>query len=212
MNYRPCSRAAAIFTVAIIAMVCTAPQGRADNLERIAEKQRQEREAFRERIADQYKRMHEKWKTREGPPPGVTPLVMKAIEMSIFYEGQEIKELEPVFGKDKMLEYQDGDVRVVIVRLDRDESQQLHLGTIGTQWHLMLDVDQASLVKRIRLEDTSVKILRMIHGMSPKPYKGPIPPETVQAEQGGVDQPATAPELKSEGKDKSQPESKVRPR
>jgi hypothetical protein len=33
-----------------------------------------------------------------------------------------------------------------------------------------------------------------------------------QAEQGGADQPATAPELKSEGKDKPQPESKVRPR
>ena len=31
------------------------------------------------------------------------------------------------------------------------------------------------------------------------------------AEQGGADQPATAPELKSEGKDKPQPESKVRP-
>jgi hypothetical protein len=33
-----------------------------------------------------------------------------------------------------------------------------------------------------------------------------------KAEQGGADQPATAPELKSEGKDKPQPESKVRPR
>jgi hypothetical protein len=32
------------------------------------------------------------------------------------------------------------------------------------------------------------------------------------AEQGGADEPATAPELKSEGKDKPQPESKVRPR
>jgi hypothetical protein len=32
------------------------------------------------------------------------------------------------------------------------------------------------------------------------------------AEKGGADQPATAPELKSEGKDKPQPESKVRPR
>jgi hypothetical protein len=32
------------------------------------------------------------------------------------------------------------------------------------------------------------------------------------AEQGGDDQPATAPELKSEGKDKPQPESKVAPR
>lgn len=31
-------------------------------------------------------------------------------------------------------------------------------------------------------------------------------------EQAGADQPATAPELKSEGKDKPQPESKVRPR
>jgi NigD-like C-terminal beta sandwich domain len=30
--------------------------------------------------------------------------------------------------------------------------------------------------------------------------------------EGGADQPATAPELKSEGKDKPQPESKVRPR
>jgi hypothetical protein len=30
-------------------------------------------------------------------------------------------------------------------------------------------------------------------------------------QQGGADQPATAPELKSEGKDKPQPESKVRP-
>jgi len=33
-----------------------------------------------------------------------------------------------------------------------------------------------------------------------------------KAEQGGADQPATAPELKSEGIDKPQPESKVRPR
>jgi hypothetical protein len=33
-----------------------------------------------------------------------------------------------------------------------------------------------------------------------------------QGQQGGADQPATAPELKSEGKDKPQPESKVRPR
>ena len=33
-----------------------------------------------------------------------------------------------------------------------------------------------------------------------------------QAEQAGADQPATAPELKSEGKDKPKPESKVAPR
>lgn len=33
-----------------------------------------------------------------------------------------------------------------------------------------------------------------------------------QGEQGGADQPTTAPELKSEGKDKPQPESKVAPR
>jgi hypothetical protein len=33
----------------------------------------------------------------------------------------------------------------------------------------------------------------------------------LKSEQGGADQPATAPELKSEGKDKPQPESKVRP-
>jgi hypothetical protein len=38
------------------------------------------------------------------------------------------------------------------------------------------------------------------------------PIQTKSSEQGGADQPATAPELKSEGKDKPQPESKVRPR
>jgi hypothetical protein len=37
-------------------------------------------------------------------------------------------------------------------------------------------------------------------------------PKDNKAEQGGADQPATAPELKSEGKDKPQPESKVAPR
>ena len=36
-------------------------------------------------------------------------------------------------------------------------------------------------------------------------------PKFEEVEQGGADQPATAPELKSEGKDKPQPESKVRP-
>jgi len=157
-------------------MVCTAPQGRADSSKRLAEKERQEKEAFRERIAAQYERIYEKWKMREGPPPGVTPLVMKAIEMGIFYVGQEIKELEPVFGKGKMFEYQDRDGRVVIIPLDRDDSQLPHL-TIGSQWHLMVDVDQASLVKRIRLEETSMKILLMRHGLVPKLYRGAIPPE-----------------------------------
>ena len=36
-------------------------------------------------------------------------------------------------------------------------------------------------------------------------------PTKKRIEQGGADQPATAPLLKSEGKDKPQPESKVRP-
>ena len=36
--------------------------------------------------------------------------------------------------------------------------------------------------------------------------------EEAKSEQGGADQPTTAPELKSEGKDKPQPESKVAPR
>ncbi len=36
--------------------------------------------------------------------------------------------------------------------------------------------------------------------------------ESPEADQGGADQPATAPELKSEGKDKPQPEKEVRPR
>lgn len=36
--------------------------------------------------------------------------------------------------------------------------------------------------------------------------------ELMKSEQGGADQPATAPESKSEGKDKPQPESKVAPR
>jgi hypothetical protein len=38
------------------------------------------------------------------------------------------------------------------------------------------------------------------------------PSEKIQIEQAGADQPTTAPELKSEGKDKPQPESKVAPR
>ena len=37
-------------------------------------------------------------------------------------------------------------------------------------------------------------------------------PKNQEAEQGGADQPATAPELKSEGNDKPQPESKLAPR
>ncbi|MES2983543.1 MAG: hypothetical protein V4727_14615 [Verrucomicrobiota bacterium] len=40
----------------------------------------------------------------------------------------------------------------------------------------------------------------------------PNPNRKNQSEQGGADQPTTAPELKSEGKDKPQPESKVAPR
>ena len=40
--------------------------------------------------------------------------------------------------------------------------------------------------------------------------KTKLPPK--EDEQGGADQPTTAPELKSEGKDKPQPESKVAPR
>jgi hypothetical protein len=36
--------------------------------------------------------------------------------------------------------------------------------------------------------------------------------EVRQAEQDGAEQPATAPESKSEGKDKPQPESKAAPR
>jgi len=38
------------------------------------------------------------------------------------------------------------------------------------------------------------------------------PSEKIQIEQAGADQPTTAPELKPEGKDKPQPESKVAPR
>jgi hypothetical protein len=43
---------------------------------------------------------------------------------------------------------------------------------------------------------------------STKPRGKPV---VIRGKQGGADQPATAPELKSEGKDKPQPESKVRP-
>ena len=44
---------------------------------------------------------------------------------------------------------------------------------------------------------------------STKPRGKPV---VIRGEQGGADQPTTAPELKSEGKDKPQPESKVAPR
>jgi hypothetical protein len=69
-----------------------------------------------------------------------------------------------------------------------------------------------AIVERIALRKDVVVIFR-------PPARGAIPDSWFtaakllkqSAEQGGADQPATAPQLKSEGKDNPQPESKVRP-
>ncbi len=69
------------------------------------------------------------------------------------------------------------------------------------------DVDHHGVITKVRLILPEGSTHAMIHDTT-TPASAPEP----AAEQGGADQPATAPESKSEGIDKPQPETKVRPR
>ena len=62
--------------------------------------------------------------------------------------------------------------------------------------------------KKVKIEDGLQVLVKDFE----KPFVTFKYKESKPSEQAGADQPATAPESKSEGKDKSQPESKVAPR
>lgn len=120
---------------------------------------------------------------------------------------------------ERILELGDGKLNAYYAKdvIRRDIAMYEHFLSTKKAWRNSdLTEDQArdfaALIQKLKRD------YDVISGLYPTDYKvfervrGKLPVPEIELEQGDVDQPATAPELKSEGKDQPQSESKMSPR
>ncbi len=161
-----------------------------------------------DQISSDHKRLIGSWEVlRDTPSPasGAHISIMKFTTSELIYRsgiyGREMKEDGPIHYE---VDITKSPMWITLSGKGEDKFEQKGIyrfvdGQLQIVWRfLSLSKDRPMSFDQLEQNVTLIRATRI------EPDK--------EAEQGGADQPATAPELKSEAKDKPQPESKVRPR
>jgi len=203
-----------LLALLITGMFIATIAGARESWERVADRQPKERVAFIENLSKDYKRLDELWKLANDRPAGVTPAVMKGIQMSVIYPGQKLEEIEAIFGKEYIEHFESGEKRLKLVPLECHNDQIKLPHTSIDQWHLVLRLDKNRLIEFVSVEFLSGNKL-ILHGFRYQDHAAWLSdlPRSLEAEQPGAAQPATQPADKPPAKDQpSTPTSKDAPR
>jgi len=128
-----------------------------------------DRPAIKARISQIYPRLNELEGEGKLYPEGVVPDVTRAIERTIFHEGQELKEAIQVFGTDPELraDWMIVDLdskKFLLIPLESHDSKLDVIWVPGSQWHLALEIDEDDEVGSVALKHCNSKsfVLRSI--------------------------------------------------
>jgi hypothetical protein len=146
----------------VVLIACVPAQAR--SYRQIAAQQKREKNAVRNAITEGYPRLNDLPNSKHGYSVGLANVVMEAVRMGVFYEGQTFKDAAGVFGQDESLRKEwmclEGDGRfVVLIPLETHDWQIKVPHTVGVQWHLALVVGKDTTVKEIGMKYCSPKTL-----------------------------------------------------
>ena len=150
-----------LFTVLAGLMLFMTTNIHGESSKKIAARQELERKEFLERLTKDYGRLDELWQKAKARPAGVTVTVMNAIQNGYIYDGQPVAELEPMFGRNNLIQFKRKSLRIIVVRLEYHDDGIKEPHSQGFQWHIVAGVSDANKIENLSLQYTSMKWLMM---------------------------------------------------